>query len=621
MNDELDEVRNTFRSAEQVTSDAPVDFTTRKKGGDADPDGDDPDGPDLIETDGDLGLPGGFPVHPLGMAGGKFHFLTARGEMTELSAGAMNNRSNLVALVAGCQDPVGQLERVARPESKRDHGFNVSRAADQLMQACSALPLFDPSMPIRHFGTWRGRSEHPIVHLGESIQAPGDDTRTGRMIAKALYPAVPSRSAPGTEAAQVEDLKWIRDRIQRFWNWAGDSDADYLMGFVGQGVLGQFPSWRTHMYVKGKHGSGKTTATKVVSALLGGMSTGVKNSTSAAAIRQTTNRMAVTRIFDEAEADDSGSIAEVIALFRLMSDAEGAQVERGTSDHAGIRFELYGAGFLASIIPAQMTSADRSRFVILTLGEREVDDDPADQALLLDELQRDAEALGPAIWRRMLDLAPARWDQTFRVYNGLVQGLGARARTGDTIGAILAGWDLMLHDAPLVDPSTGKPDEDRLERAKALAQPLIAQSKEAEEEGEGERCLRTIFAALIHKDHGGVITAQELLERMQDRNGEVDQYDNRLIGRLGLRLLDGKAGDHDMFIANGQNPLLDRALAGTRWRGGGHRAALDTIRGVHPAPSAIRVAGRPVRGLIIPARLLPGGEETPLAQEGDSEKA
>ncbi len=418
MSDKIEEVRDAFRSAEKVDDEAPSGSEPRKDGGEPDLDS---DGPDLIETDGDLGLPSEFPVDPLGMAAGKFHFLTARGEMAELSAGAMNNRANLVALVAGCDDPIEQLARVARPESKRDNGFNVAAAADVLMQACSALPLFDPSMSIRNFGTWRGDSSHPIVHLGESIEAPGDRSKKGRMIARALYPAVPSRPSPASGPASIDELEWIRDRIQRFWNWNGTRDADVLIGWVGQAALGQFPSWRTHMYLKGRHGAGKTAATRIVSALLGGMSTGVKNSTSAAAIRQTTNRMAIARVFDEAEADEAGSVSEVIALFRLMSDAEGAQVERGTSDHAGIRFELYGAGLLASIIPAPMTSADRSRFVILTLGELDESAEPADQALLLAELQRDANDIGPAVWRRMLDLAPDRWDQTFRVYNGLVQ--------------------------------------------------------------------------------------------------------------------------------------------------------------------------------------------------------
>lgn len=620
MSDGTERVRKALNNPEDIDAydeghvgeTGPEDWPT-----DHHPDAD--DGPSLIEGDDEGGgvLPSGFPVQPLGMAAGKFHFLTARGEMAELSAHAMNSRANLVALVAGADDPVSHLARIGPTQSRKDNGFNTSSAADALMEACCALPLYDPTTPVRHFGTWRGSTDTPVVHLGETLQTSPEESRRGRMIGRALYPAVPSRPGPADASAKADDIAYVRDRIQGLWNWTSPHDADVLIGCVGQAALGQYPSWRTHTYLKGKHGSGKTTLTKIVSSLLGGMSTGVKNSTSAAAIRQTTNRQAIARIFDEAEADETDAIRDVIALFRLMSDAEGAQVERGTSDHSGVTFQLYGAGFLSSVIPAPMTPADRSRFVILTLGERDEQTDASEQALRLDDLQEDARALGPKIWRRMLDLAPARWDRTFRIYNALVQGLGARARSGDTIGAVLAGWDLMLFDAPVFDARGGEPDKERLDRAKVIAQPLIDMSSEAEEEGEGERCLRTLFAALIQKDHGGVITAAELIERINTGEGDQGHLDNKLLGRLGLRILDGPRHGRDMFIAHGQNPLLDKAFAGTRWRRGGHRAALETISDVRSSPRTVRVAGRSVRGLIVPARFLPGWKEAPKSDPDD----
>ncbi|MEY8143029.1 hypothetical protein [Falsihalocynthiibacter sp. CO-5D18] len=553
-------------------------------------------------------LPEGFPIIPLGQSAGKFYFLSARGEIISHAAGALGMRSNLVALISGVDDPIWWLGKIAMPGPK-DDGFKSTTAADVLMEAASSLPLFDPSMPMRNFGTWRAETGIPVVHLGETIQCGKNEPRRGRMIGKALYPAVPARAFPSDVKASADDLDWIRERLQRYWSWLGDNDAALIMGWIGQAALGQFPDWRTHMWIKGKQGSGKTTLLAIISDLLGGMSSGVRNSTSAAAVRQTTNRQALARLFDEAETEGgAGQIEEVIKLFRLMSGSEGASVERGTADHAGIRFELHGAGLLASIIPGAMSPQDRSRFVMLSVNEAPKSESPADTAARLNELQVDAKELGPKVWRRMLDLAPHRWDEAFRVYNSLVQRLGARSRSGDTIGAILAGWDLMFFDDPVIDKKTGVANPDRMARAIELAQPLIAVASEAEEEGEGERCLRTLFAGLIHKDHGGVATVNEIIESAM-KNGTTEDYQDKLLGRIGLRFLKREKNTHELFIANPANPLLDRVFAGTRWRGGGHRAALETIASVSPSPSPIRVTGRPTRGLIIPSRLLPGFDE------------
>ena len=636
MTDGIEEVRTAFDRRQTVTD---LDQNTQKTGiasqssgesaaavdlhsdpedpGASEPQGAGPDGGDgggLDEASEDI-LPPGFPVQPLGMAGGKFHFLSARGELVELAAGAISHRSNLVALTAGAKDPIRPLRDIAPPEGKRDTGFNASAAGDMLMQACGKLPLFDKNMPIRHCGTWRGKTGYPVVHMGEDMRVNPAEQRRGRMVSGALYPSVPSRPAPAKSAACAEDVEWIHKRIDRFWNWQSDNAGALIVGWIGQAALGQYPQWRTHLYIHGKNGSGKSTLLRIISDLLGGMSAGVKNSASAASIRQTTNRMAVARIFDEAEKSASGGSEDIIGMFRLMSGSEGAQMERGTSDHSGIRFGLYGAGLLGSIIPGGMSPQDQSRFVMLTLGDRLASDNPEIEAQWLDELEQDAKELGPRIWRRMLDLAPKRWDQAFRIYSGMVQGLGARARAGDTIGAVLAGWDLMLFDDPLVDPKTGHPRPDRIAAAKALAHPLIQQTQEADEMGEGEQLLRAIFGGILHKEHGGIKTVEEEICLLQTMSGNPGPGDNSLIMRLGLRVFGEGADRKKLFISNEGSPLLDKALAGTRWRGGGHKAALETIAGVTKAPAPMRIAGRSVRGVIVPARFLPGYKENP--QGGD----
>ncbi|AUR38362.1 hypothetical protein PhaeoP18_04146 (plasmid) [Phaeobacter piscinae] len=619
MSDGIEEVQGVISRREVITS---GDENSKKigigsahsGGGSADP-FDDVDAADgnvgAGEVLGDDILPPGFPVQPLGVAGGKFYFLTARGELTEMSAGALSHRSSLVALMVGVKDPMRHLADIAEP-GKRDTDFSAAKAGDKLMQACGLLPLFDRYMPIRHTGTWRGATRYPVVHLGENLNVNPDEDRRGRMVSGALYPAVPAIKGPAKAEIPVNEVQYLSQRITNFWNWQCDNAGDLIIAWIGQAVLGQYPDWRTHLWINGKNGSGKSTLLRIISFLLGGMSVGVKNSASAASIRQTTNRMAAVRIFDEAEkSENGGGVEDVIAMFRLMSGAEGAQMEKGTSDHSGIRFGLYGAGLLGSIIPGGMAPQDRSRFVMLTLGDRLASANPTDAAMFLDELEQDAKALGPAVWRRMLRLAPKRWDTAFRAYNALVQSMGGRSRDGDTIGTLLAGWDLMLFDEPLIDPVTDQARPERIERAKTLIQPLIEETQEADELGEGERLLNAIYGGVLHKEHGGVKTVAEEIMLLNSASHSPSTSDGFLLARLGLRLFGEGVGQKRLFVANAENSALNKALAGTRWRGGGHKAALQTIADVEPYPGTMRVAGVTQRGLVVPARLLPGYGSNP----------
>ncbi|WP_068115255.1 hypothetical protein [Tropicimonas marinistellae] len=545
-------------------------------------------------------LPPAFPVRPVGAADGVFYFLSARGELVPLTARDLSNRTRLFSLFAGVADPLRWLRWIAKP-LKGDKDFNTNHAAEFLITACSELPLYAPNTQVRSLGTWRGPGGAPLAHVGDTLLLPDGAQPAGAFLERAIYPAAPGCPTPGSVPAAALELAFVRDRIRDTWAWGRPIDADVAMGWVGQAVLGQFPRWRTHMWIQGKLGSGKSTLVRILSSLLGGMSGGVKKGASEAAVRQATNRQAIVRIFDEAETTgEAGQVEAIIALFRLMSDADGAQVERGTAQHAAIRFALFGAGLLASIVPGIMQPQDRSRFVMLSMQARPDASDATDAAARLADLEEDALNLGPAVWRRMLDLAPQRWDDAHRRYAALVQTMGGDSRAGDTIGAVLAGWDLMLHDTPL--------DDDRLVEAQAIARPLLMEAKEAQTEGEGERCLRTLLAYLLQKDHGGVVQVSELVASLQGfKDMPLDApADVKLLARLGLRVVDGDVGKRELFVINGEHPQLNRAFGGTRWRGGGHRAALLTLDGARPAPGPLRCGDRKVRGVLIPVSHLPG---------------
>jgi hypothetical protein len=545
-------------------------------------------------------LPNGFPVVPLGHADGIFRFLSARGEMVALSASSLAKRAEQVALFGGAEHALDWLAWISKPKARsQDKGFNAAGVADFLVAASAALPLFDSTVQIRRRGTWRGPDGQAVAHCGDIVVGIGDDHRhAGQFIGGAVYVAAARGPRPGAKSAPAEDIRSLRDGFAEAYAWARSTDADVLMGWIGQALLGAFPTWRSHMWFEGPSGSGKTTLVELVNALLGGMSAGIRNGSSEAALRQATNEMALVRVFDEAEGgDDRGHVENIINLFRNMSGPEGAKVER-----AGVgagTFRLYGAGFFASVLPGAMQQQDRNRFIMLRAAPRPPAEDPEAEAAQLVDMQEAAAFYGPILWRRMLSEAH-RFDKAHRRYSALVQALGGDRRAGDTIGVTLAGWDLLLFDGPT--------DDDRLERARPIALSLLADVEENANMGEGERCLMHLMGSYVAKDHGGSIPVAELVSALQASADDFVESDVRLLGRMGMRVLDGPRHGRDLFVVGAAHPQLERALAGSQWKAGGHRSALLMLDGAERA-APTRVAGSKVRGVRIPARHLPGYRE------------
>lgn len=548
-------------------------------------------------------LPRDLPIRPLGRDGERYFFLTAQGQMRVLSATGLEKRANIVDLFVGCGDPDRWLGQIGPSKRKRDDGstWNPSVACDWLMAACAARPLFDPETPVRSYGTWRGEGGAAVANTGAHLHhALGVIDPAGDIIGGAIYPAAPGRGAPADDPADPGEVRAILTEVAALWSWARPTDADAWLGWVGLAMLGAFPDWRPHLWVTGRRGSGKSELMDLAHRLLGPMSPGVLTNVSEAGLRQSANDQARPFLLDEAEsghrAEDMG---EVLRLFRHMSGGEGSRVVRGSANHVAVTFRLVGSGYLSSILSVELEPQDRSRFVMLGLGALPRDAD----ARRLDRLARRAASMGPALWRRMLWASP-RWDAAWARWRALARGLGADSRDAATVGAILAGWDLMLHDGP---------DEAREDLARAIAAPLVADALAAAEEGEGEKCLRRIMASLIQKGGGGTVPVFQLVSDLLDGmagapdaplDSRVDQQQLRTAGMRMAR--DPASGRPCLWIVSGAHPWLDRALAGTRWAAGGHRQALLMLDGVAPHPAPQRI-GAKQRVLVIPAAHLPDG--------------
>lgn len=559
--------------------------------------------------------PAEAPILPLGHCGSVYYVLTGQGELRSCSARDLEGGRGVFDLFVGAKHndlPVEQWlaaffepKRERKPSDADPWPWNRQAAGEWVMRACVSAGLFDPATPVRSLGVWRS-PKGAVAHCGEHLlDGAGGVQHAGTRLAEAVYPSVPGGSFPKrfplveiddgarTDVASADEIHDVFDRVRTLWGWRRPHDADAWLGWIGAAALGAFPEWRPHLWVSGRRGSGKSELVQVGSSMLGPMSPGVWNDFSAAGIRQTANGQARPHLFDEAERDaNPGKIEAVIEMFRTMSGDTGAKAVRGQASHTAVTFTLYGAGYLSSILPGRLEPQDRSRFVMLELDQIPKSDDPAAAAIRLAKLREDASRLGPRLWRRALERS-ADWDATFNAYRALVQTLGGEPRDGATIGAILAGFDLLTYEGP--------PDENRLRAAEQMAQPLIDDARSATEEGEGELCLRRLLQSTVNLGGGEVRSIGELVER-----GLRGSDENRKLGRFGLRVRTASSGvEPALLVTPGVHRQLDMLFQQTRWADGGHRQAVMMLAGVEQSRKAVRIAGLACKPLVIPRAYLP----------------
>jgi energy-coupling factor transporter ATP-binding protein EcfA2 len=184
------------------------------------------------------------------------------------------------------------------------------------------------------------------------------------------------------------------------WGWKRDVDADIFLGWVAAAILGGFPAWRSHLYVYGSRGSGKSKLMEVAAGMLGEFGGSVLNDATEAGIRQSRNNQARPILIDEFEPDQSvrnGSKQDgMFALFRRMSGGEGGRVSRGGSDHSAVSFRTLGAAYVTSINHIQLEPQDRSRFVMLDLGQLPITSDPLKMMSRLEVFEKSIRALSIA---------------------------------------------------------------------------------------------------------------------------------------------------------------------------------------------------------------------------------
>lgn len=547
---------------------------------------------------------GTCPVRALGTDDGSYYFLSPSGErrlvkVRDFSANGIASLfdGRIEWLVEGF--PAYDKDGNVKPGS-----FSPPSAARYLMQRCHAAGIWDPRNKLRGLGVWRapGQAGAPIVHCGDAVwslegKGPRSDP-PGLRVGRDIYVARPPIEPPDWDHPATDaEVRQVLDAFG-LWTWGDRHGRRRFGGWLGQALLGAVSPFRVHGQVAAAFGAGKTTLLAYVAALLGPQAE-EWNDYSEAGLRNALANESRVALLDEAEGSIGGGhrMVRVIELIRRMSSGQGAATVRGSPDQQARSSHVTGCALMAAINPPPLEPQDRSRIARFDLMKRT----SAPGALgRVEAAIAQAQALSGRLrarvllrWRLFLDARDA-WREA------LIEG-GCDARQADKIAGLLAGEDVLLHEAP--------PDGDTIASTIEDMREEIADIRTTDaEDGDAERCWAHLLGQVPQMWRGvdrqwtvGEMLAAAMIDR--------DSPHLSRLPRLGLRFLDVSGQRVALLVAN-RHPGLEDLFRGSKWSMGGWQSSLSRLGDgdVRQYELPMQFGGPKSRCLYIPAVLLPADE-------------
>ena len=331
-------------------------------------------------------------------------------------------------------------------------------------------------------------------------------------------------------------------------------DGKRLLGWMVSAIVGGALEWRPHIQITAPSGQGKSWLLReVVGALMGPLLQRIADATPAA-LALSTAHASLPFSFDEAE-PSAQWVLELLSLMRIASGGEGKRI-RVDMQTGGIKEQAPRFSALLSNVSApDMSRADASRVVNITLGT-EVEAWPAVEALILGAL---AHAAG--VRSRIIRDTAAIAAKAKKITKEL-QSLGMDSREALASSALTACWQWWGIDETEVD-SVDDHDRDRHDAAD---------------------CLMAIMSLTLRDPGGAGKTLAKAI--LNEASTVADLYGVRYDGLEGLMVQYGRRG-------------LSGALKGTPWEKAELRSTLMQLEGA-TLTNPLRIGSQRMRCVNIP---------------------
>jgi hypothetical protein len=517
---------------------------------------------------------GDCPVVPLGHREGVFFYRDPAGQLAPLPA-RQHTALGLAGLFGGS---TWWLITHFKPTGKRadQNGFDNVRAAACLMRRCHKAGFFSADTQVRGPGAWRGPKGELILHCGDELYVyPPDGGKAffleaGQRVGDAFYAAWPPEGKPAKKEASRQDGHALHQLLGK-WNWVAPVEAPRLaVGFIAQGYLVGAQSYRSHIWVTGESGTGKSTLQDLIFGTIGSVMLR-RAEPSAAAIYQSLQSAARPVAVNEIENSETNDRATaVVELARLGTDDVSGGLGRGSAAGKAVEYQIKAAFYFTSILPPPLKPQDVNRITVLDLTELTIAEG------LAEEIARQVSkmvALGPAFQERMARAwAAGRVQANIGLYRAALTRRGHKSRFADQLGTLLGCAETLLSDEV--------PDEDSIKAYVDTFQ--VDEFAEHGEEADHDLCRNHLYSSPVGAwASGAQALIGETIADVVNPDGREQEHKRDLLARVGLRIepgVDGDAAGPYLVVAN-RHQGLERVFEGTRWSRGVWARSLFRVPG------------------------------------------
>ena len=447
-----------------------------------------------------------------------------------------------------------------------------------IMEKCHSLGIFDWKR-VRGRGVWMDKAEDNvdriILNTGNQLLVKRENTPPRkvpfvRLKSKWIYEKRKDLLVDVNDyetQATDDEGRMIREMCQTV-RWESPIYADLLAGWIATAIVCGGLDWRTHCWITGNQGSGKSSIVKhIVGSTLGGLAIYPLGNTTEAGIRSALRSDAVPVVFDEAEANrqHGSNFAEqrrqaILGLMRQASSDGRGTIMKGSANHQTHEFAVRSAFLLSSIGVGLKEAADLTRTAVLTI--RPLESYGLNERKKLEQnwsRMLDLEAMIPReMPQRLLARQVAHLPQlrlNIEAFKKAATEILRSPRIGDQLGTLLAGSYSLYNTGTLTVEQCKKYIE-----SKDLSEFLAVKS-----EREDIALLHHICGSMIRVDT--MKGAQEraigelirwVLERPRD--AEMDHMDcELLLARYGLRVKYDGINREGMWVGTSV-PTLNRIM-------------------------------------------------------------